>query len=320
MGTHDPNAHEKAAQRGLFPEWDTPSPASNDSPLTPLPPIDRMTSMAGLALPYRNYLLLSDHTTHTVDCFLSDLRLLTRHIGNDTPIGEVQQAQLVAWLMFLKWGAADKPAPKTIARRVTFLKNFFGWLANEDVLTENLAQSLVLTRPLPPLPDLLFEDELAVLLQAAASDVRCHLLLLLVLEGGLKKEELLALSPEWVDLSNPDAPTVAVRLPGQGRPQRDRLIALPPPFTSVYQHYVQIYHPQSAVFECTDRNLTYILARAVKRAKLTKRVTLQLLRDCFAVRQLRAGVSLADLREKLGLTDEAWYETQTKYRKLAFPA
>ena len=72
--------------------------------------------------------------------------------------------------------------------------------------------------------------------------------------------------------------------------------------------------------ECTDRNLTYILARAVKRAKLTKRVTLQLLRDCFAVRQLRAGVPMHELREKLGLSDEAWYETQTKYRKLAFPA
>ena len=320
MGTHDPNAHEKAAQRGLFPEWDAPQPASHDSPLAPLPPIDGATSMAGVALPYRNYLLLSDHTTHTVDCFLSDLRLLTRHVGNDTPIGEVRQAQLVDWLMFLKWGGADKPAPKTIARRVTFLKNFFGWLANEAVLAENLAQGLVLTRPLPPLPDLLFEDELALLMGAAASDVRCHVLLLLVLEGGLKKEELLALSPDWVDLSDPASPTVAVRLPGQGRPQRDRLIALPAHFTSVYQHYVAIYRPQAAVFECTDRNLTYILARAVKRATLTKRVTLQLLRDCFAVRQLRAGVPLPELREKLGLTDEAWYETQTKYRKLAFPA
>jgi hypothetical protein len=44
-----------------------------------------------------------------------------------------------------------------------------------------------------------------------------------------------------------------------------------------------------------------------------------LLRDCYAVRQLRAGVSLDDLREKLGLADETWAEVQIKYRKLAFP-
>jgi integrase/recombinase XerD len=49
-------------------------------------------------------------------------------------------------------------------------------------------------------------------------------------------------------------------------------------------------------------------------------VTLQLLRDIFAVRQLRAGVPMDALREKLGLSEEAWYEIAEKYRKLAFPA
>jgi integrase/recombinase XerD len=314
--SHEP----KAQQHGLFPEWETPQPDPADSPLAPLPPVDGATSIAGLALPYRQYLMLSDHTTHTIDCFLSDLRLLARFVGQDTPIHEVTSAQLVAWLMFLKWGSVAKPAPKTIARRVTFLKNFFGWLANEGILAEDLAQGIVLSRPLPPLPDLLFEDELARLVQAAGDDARCHLLVMLVLEAGLKKEELLALTVDRVDLSDPAAPMVSVRLPGLGHPQRDRMLRLPPHFTTVYQRYIHLYHPQVAVFECTDRNLTYILARAVKRAKLTKRVTLQLLRDCFAVRQLRAGIPLAELREKLGLSDEAWYETQTKYRKLAFPA
>jgi hypothetical protein len=38
------------------------------------------------------------------------------------------------------------------------------------------------------------------------------------------------------------------------------------------------------------------------------------------VRQLRAGLSFEDLREKLGLTEETWAEVQVKYRKLAFPA
>jgi site-specific recombinase XerD len=312
-------SHRKAGQDALFPEWQDPQPAANDSPLVALPAIDATTSLAGLALPYRNYLLLQDHTAHTVDCFLSDLRLLSRFLGTDTVVGTVRREHIVNWLMNLRWGSDERPAPKTMARRVTFLKNFFGWLTQEGVIAENIATKVAFTRPLPPLPDLLFEDEMERLMVAAAADARCHLLVMLALDGGLKKEEMLALTTERVDLSDPTQPRIAVRLPGQSRPQRERMIALPAGFTAAYERYLRHYRPQGALYDCTDRNLTYILARAVKHAGITKRVTLQLLRDCFAVRQLRAGVSLTELREKLGLSDEAWYESQEKYRKLAFP-
>ncbi|MBA3825741.1 MAG: tyrosine-type recombinase/integrase [Ktedonobacterales bacterium] len=306
-------------QLGLFPVWEAPVPAHPEpSPLAPLPSFDGTTSLAGLALPYRNFLLLSDHTAHTIDCFLSDLRLLARFLGSETPIRAVTRQQLVDWLLFLKWGSELHPAPKTVARRVTFLKNFFGWLASAGVLHDNLAQSLVFARPLPPLPDLLHEDELARLVAAAEADARCHLLVMLTLDGGLKKEELLALTPGQVDLNNPAAPTVLIRL-GHNRPQRDRLVQMPPAFTAAYARYERFYNPQEVIFDCTDRNLTYILARATKHAGIARRVTLQLLRDAFAVRQLRAGTSPETLREKLGLSDEAWHESSVKYRKLAFP-
>jgi integrase/recombinase XerD len=95
---------------------------------------------------------------------------------------------------------------------------------------------------------------------------------------------------------------------------------LPPEWTGIYQRYIQRYQPRERVFECTDRNLNYVLASAVRRAGVEKRVTLQLLRDIYAVRQLRAGTPLDTLRERLGLSEEAWYETAEKYRKLAFPA
>ncbi len=95
---------------------------------------------------------------------------------------------------------------------------------------------------------------------------------------------------------------------------------LPPAWTAVYLRYIEHYRPRERVFECTDRNLNYVLAAAVKRARIEKRVTLQLLRDIYAVHQLHAGLSLEALRDKLGLSEEAWHETAEKYRKLAFPA
>ena len=122
-----------------------------------------------------------------------------------------------------------------------------------------------------------------------------------------------------IDLSDPKTPLITVHFAAStGKQHRERRLALPPAFTFTLQAYQNRYHPTNELFNCTDRNLNYILARAVKAAGIKKRVTLQLLRDTFAVRQLKAGTTPEALREKLGLSDEAWLESREKYRRLAF--
>jgi integrase/recombinase XerD len=250
--------------------------------------------------------------------------MFTDFVGSETPVGRVSKEQLTDWLMKLKFGSQSQrnvaPAPKTMARRVTFLKNFFSWLEREGLIHENPASSLTLERPLPPLPELLSDEEVQLLLTAAAEDDRCLCLVYLVLRGGLKKEEIMGLREQHIDLIDPRTPMVTVRFAASvGKQHRERRLALPAEFTDIFKRYKDRYHIHDVVFACTDRNLNYILARAVKAADIQKRVTLQLLRDTFAVQQLQAGVSFDALREKLGLSDEAWLESKEKYRRLAFP-
>ncbi|HEY7976373.1 MAG TPA: tyrosine-type recombinase/integrase [Ktedonobacterales bacterium] len=278
------------------------------------------TSLGACALPYQDHLRRTDHSPYTITCFLSDLRMLTEYLGYATPARDLTPERLGDWLEHLRHGRDTRPAPKTMARRITFLKNFFGWLQSIGAVERNPADRIALARPAPPLPELLYEDEIARVEAAAATDVRCHTLVLLLLSTGLKKEEVMGLTPGHVDLSDPEHPAIEVRFPGQAKRWRERRMELPAAWTEVYQRYVQRYQPQERVFMCTDRNLNYVLASAVHRAGVQKRVTLQLLRDIYAVRQLRAGVPLDTLRERLGLSEEAWYETAEKYRKLAFPA
>jgi integrase/recombinase XerD len=104
-----------------------------------------------------------------------------------------------------------------------------------------------------------------------------------------------------------------------GKQHRERRLALSAAFSTIFRQYQSLYQLTDQVFACTDRNLNYILARAVKAAGIKKRVTLQLLRDTFAVQQLRSDITPEVLREKLGLSDEAWLESREKYRRLAFP-
>ena len=130
----------------------------------------------------------------------------------------------------------------------------------------------------------------------------------------------MGLKLDHIDLSNPQVPMITIHFPAAaGKQHRERRLALPADFTTILKQYVAKYHPISVLFDCTDRNLNYILARSVKKAGIKKRVTLQLLRDCFAVQQLKSGVPPETLREKLGLSDEAWLESREKYRRLAFP-
>ena len=313
-------------QPNLFSGKSTVVSEPPDPSETPFPPLVRtnpltdQSSLSACFIPYQQDLKLRGKSEYTVTCFLSDLKMFSDFMGRDTPVGRITKEQLTDWLMKLKFGTKGQPpAPKTMARRVTFLKNFFTWLSREGVIREDPSSSLVLERPLPPLPQLLFDDEVQRLLEASAEDPRCHCLVYLVINAGLKKEEIMGLKLEHIDLSDPQVPMLTVHFPASsGKQHRERRLALPAQFTTILKQYVAKYRPTEELFVCTDRNLNYILARAVKASAIKKRVTLQLLRDTFAVQQLKSGVLPEALREKLGLSDEAWLESREKYRRLAF--
>ncbi len=286
------------------------------APAVEIVPPTAESTLAECAPAYQEYLRLTAHSRYTITCFLSDLRLLSEYLGKDTPVGRIENRDLTRWMMHLRWERGHTPAPKTMARRATFLKNFFGWLASEGILPENAAAGIILTRPLPPLPELLYDEEIERLEAAAAEDSRSQCLVMLLLHAGLKKEELMALQLHHLDLSDPARPAVSVQFTDQAKQRKQRSLTLPPEFSEAFGRYLAKYHPQEKVFDCTDRNLNYILARAVRKARIQKRVTLQLLRDTYAVRQLQQGMPLDTLREKLGLSEEAWKEAAEKYRKL----
>src|SRR5438045_7504604 len=132
-----------------------------DPSQTPYPPLVRtnpltdQSSLTACFIPYSQDLKLRGKSDYTVTCFLSDLKMFSDFVGRDTPVGRISKEQLTDWLMKLKFGKnGQAPAPKTMARRVTFLKNFFSWLTREGIIREDPSYSLVLERPLSHLPEL----------------------------------------------------------------------------------------------------------------------------------------------------------------------
>ena len=329
--SHSPRDYPDGGVRQppLFESAPLSAPAVAPPTLIQLPALTADASLGACRLPYQQYLRRCERTRNTMTCFLSDLGLLITGLGAERPVRAITRHDLARWLEAMgqrprSTRGGGHPgagrAPKTMARRRTFLKNFFGWLVQEGILPTDPTATIALKRPLPALPELLFEDEVARLVAAASEDLRCHLLVCLLLEAGLKKEEVLGLRVQDVDLTDPEQPAIEVHFPRRAVQRRERRMRLTADWGALYQRYLEQFRPVDQVFACTGRNLNYILAAATRRAQLTKEVTLQRLRDVFAVRQLRAGVPADQVREQLGLSDEAWYESAEKYRKLAFPA
>src|SRR5260370_37530028 len=108
-----------------------------DPAQTPYPPLVRtnpltdQSSLAACALPYRQELTLRGKSNYTVTCFLSDLKMFSDFVGQDTPVGRLTKEKLTDWLMKLKFGTSGQPpAPKTMAPRGTFLQKIVSLAAN----------------------------------------------------------------------------------------------------------------------------------------------------------------------------------------------
>jgi site-specific recombinase XerD len=106
---------------------------------------------------------------------------------------------------------------KTISRKLTALSNYSFWLVSNGVIKEkeNPMQDIANTRISSPLPEILFEEECTKLLTTASSDPRTYLLFLLLLETGIKLEELFALKVSHFDFSNKYSPETHIKHTGK---------------------------------------------------------------------------------------------------------
>jgi site-specific recombinase XerD len=97
----------------------------------------------------------------------------------------------------------------------TALQNYFIWLVGKKVLTVSPMGTMPLHKITSPLPEILFEEECKKLLTTASSDSRLYLMMLLIVETGMKFEELAELEVNKFDLSNAYAPEVWIKHTGK---------------------------------------------------------------------------------------------------------
>jgi site-specific recombinase XerD len=163
------------------------------------------------------------------------------------------------------------------------------------------------------LPTILAQDEVRALL-AAITDGRDRVMVTVAYACGLRVSELASLRVADVDGARKLLHVHA----GKGR--KDRLVPLSDSLLSLLRDYYRIYRPKEWLFvgpngaHVVDRTVQRAVREAGVRAGIKKKVTLHILRHCFATHMLEAGVDLRTVQSMLGHNNIA---TTIRYHHVA---
>jgi site-specific recombinase XerD len=268
---------------------------------------------------YYTYLQGGGFSKYTPDDFTGDVKKFGL-FHKDKLVKEITTPDIQAWIAFLR-----TPQPKgeglrakTVSRKLTALGNYFQWLVASDVIEAkaNPMLGIANSKISSPLPEILFEQECQTLLTTASADPRTYLLFLLLLETGIKLEELFALKISHFDFSNKYSPEMMIKHTGK-KEKKSRKLKLPTDIIPVFHDYIAAYKVDDALFPYTQRFIRLLISESAKKAGVKKRVSAQILRDTCAVRQIRRGEGMERVLLRLGLSETTWEDAKIKYEKLS---
>ncbi len=300
---------------------------------------------------YIRYLSAINRSQHTIKSFELDLRLLRGQLG-DRAVGAIDTGQLRQFIAWVRETRAN--SPNSVRRKVATLKNFFSYLRDEGYLATSPADAVPYPQAYVALPEFLEEDDALRLVDVAEDNAFWHALVVLMLDTGLKRDEVLALRVADIHLDddNANGSYLVVRETDAAKRLRTRKLPVSERLRDALRAYYKAPHhvqdppvPQepragdSRVFDISVRGINFIVEECGKRAGIVTskpRLTPQVLRETFAVAQMRARVQEerrcqargwngeqmqlltlrhdAELLELLGLKEDP--DTARKYRQL----
>jgi len=200
-------------------------------------------------------------------------------------------------------------ASASVTRRVSTVRNFFRFLAMEDVLEANPLAAVRAPKRERRLPAILTKEHLTALIEAADETtphgLRNRALLELMYAAGVRLSEVVGLDLSRVDL---DERVLLVR----GKGNKERMVLIGEAAESALRRYLRQGRPQlagppdEALFLNRDgkrlsgRSVQQIVRRYAMRAGLAQRVFPHLLRHSYATHLLDGGAELRVVQELLG--------------------
>src|SRR6266516_1486658 len=282
--------------------------------IEPVAPTGESSAMKTLPA-FLAYLRSSGYSESTTEKYFADVKKFAVFI-REKKIGEVSSHDVEQWISVMVSPKGERLDRKTVNRKVSAIINYFSWLVGVAVIKVNPTEGIQNRRIQAKLPDYLYENEIKTLYQEASCDPRTYLIVLLLLETGMKSSELFTVNTSDVDSSNPYAPELWIKHIGKGV-KKDRKVALPQCFLSVYQEYIAQYNVSDILFPYTDRFVQMLFADLKKQTRIDKELTPKTLRHTHVVRAYKRGDDTDRIFDRIGLAPDSRKEANEVYSRLS---
>ena len=161
------------------------------------------------------------------------------------------------------------------------------------------------------LPNVLSKEEVKGILQAH-SNTKHVAMLSLIYACGLRRNELISLKPQDIDSKR------GILIIRQSKGKKDRITPISLKLIELLRQYYISNKPVTWLFEGQHKGIQYsaeslqsVLKQALKKANITKPVTLHWLRHSYATHLLEAGTDLRYIQELLGHSSSRTTEIYT---------
>jgi len=262
---------------------------------------------------YINHLIVEKGlAAKTIEAYSADLASFLQFLKSEN-IERLEDADTTAILKYVIDLRKTGRGARTRARHLVTIRGFFHFLALTGLLTENIAKMVELPKSGLKLPDVLGQEEVAVLIMAPDREkplgLRDAAMLEMIYAAGLRVSELIDLPMGSVNLE-----AGFVRVMGKG--SKERIVPIGGKAIACLNDYLDHGRPlllknMSSRFlfvaragkPMTRQGFWKLLRRYALQAGITKRVTPHSLRHSFASHLLEGGADLRAVQMMLGHVD-----------------
>ena len=232
---------------------------------------------------------------NTLESYKRDLEDFSENIKN---IESCTEADIEKYLR----GLSKKSfAPRSVARKLSSLKQFFMYLYTEKIRPDNPTANVEAPKLGKSLPKFLTVEEVGKLLDEAAKDKRINAMLEILYASGLRVSELIALKKNSVRSENGD-----FYLFVKGKGNKERIVPLGSKAIAALNDYLAEAKPEIWLFPSGKDHITrqrfgqLLKELAINAGIDRKKVSPHVLRHSFASHLLENGADLRLVQELLG--------------------
>jgi integrase/recombinase XerC len=264
-------------------------------------------------LDFLNYIdTVNTKSVHTRDAYRRDLEEFHFFLINQgvTFWQGVDSKTIMRFIEHLNKNGKGGLQNSTISRKISSLRSFFNYLAQQNKVTHNPLKSIHNPSKQKKLPDFLLFEELNMLLESFdLSDpiqLRNRAMFELIYASGLRVSEAALLSLQDIDLDQR-----TLRFMGKG--SKERMVPFYSDCADVLKQYLNESRPilmkgklHHRVFinqqgeGFSSRGIEYLLDQSARKAGITRTVHPHMLRHSFATHLLDNGADLRLVQELLG--------------------